>query len=361
MMLKYFLILSCLLSLHANDLASKRALLANYKVIYYKNPPAVDSLMQMISQGEVYGRIRSNTFYYDWQRDDNTHDTHPVSGLGASLVYKSAKLSDFDFKTALYYSSALFEERRNPVDLLKPAKDTLSRHNYINNNDKSMAVLGEAYLRYSGISDTEFIIGRQIFESFYTSSNDSKMVPNTFDGLVITTKKIKDTSIKIAYLYKQKLRDHENSHSVLMYGDANSSTSKLPQWSENDDSAMHKGLTYSALKSSGKPTDSPLIVGDVSNKSIKNLKIDAAFYVVPELISQLMGELHFVYNLKNGISITPGVRYIKQYDNGAGEVGGASYTGNSTGYKNSSSLDSQMIAARIVIPFPIKKMRQTVH
>ncbi len=345
---KYLLISLSLVSLHAKELNPKRALLTNGEFVYYTNPPEVDSLAEMISEGEIYGRIRSNTFYFNWKEEDSTHNTHLVSGLGASLVYKSARLYDFDFKTTLLYSYSYFEESKDPVNAFKPGKDTLSRHNFINNNDKSMAVLGEAYIRYRGLKDTDLSIGRQIVETFYTRSNDTKMVPNTFDGLVLNTKLLKDTDISLAYLDKQKLRDHEKSHSVLMYGDVNSSSSLKPQWSENDDSPMHRGLTYSALKVANKPTDSPLIVGDISNKSISNLQIDTAFYIVPELISQLMGELNYKFKLSNGLSIRPGIRYIKQYDNGAGAVGGASYTGDTTGYINPNSLDSQMIAARIV-------------
>jgi hypothetical protein len=132
-----------------------------------------------------------------------------------------------------------------------------------------------------------------------------------------------------------------------MYGDENSSSSLKPNWSENDDSAMHRGLTYSALKAASKPTDSPLIVAELHNKSIKNLKLDFSSYIVPELLSQAMLEANYRFNFDN-FSITPAIRYIRQFDNGAGEVGGASYTGDSTGYSDKDSLDSQMIAARIV-------------
>ena len=52
----------------------------------------------------------------------------------------------------------------------------------------------------------------------------------------------------------------------------------------------------------------------------------------------------------DGFSVSPGIRYIKQFDNGAGEVGGASYSKglSATGYKDIDSLEAQMIAARVV-------------
>lgn len=328
----------------------KRTLKTNYQEVYNERPGAIDNFADMFTEGMFYGRLRSNTFYANYKTDDAAHSDHVTSGLGGSLIYKSATLADFDVTGGLYYSRGFWWDRNDNIADLKKGKDVLSRFDYANTGNQSMGVLGQAYLRYSGIPGTEILLGRQIVETFYTKSNDTKMIPNTFDGLVIATKSIPDTAIKLAYLHKQKLRDHTQAHSVLMYGDSNSTSAVRPAWSENDDSAMHRGLTYTALKAAGKPTDAPLIVGDVHNISVDNLKLDASFYVVPELLAQAMGELNYTFKLGKKFSIAPGVRYIKQFDNGAGDVGGASYLGPTytAGYKDPNSLDSQMIAARIV-------------
>ena len=333
-------------STQANEELPKRTLKTNGQEVYNTTPSSADNFSKMFSDGMFYGRLRSNTFYLDFKDDDSNSD-HLASGLGGSLIFKSATYADFDFTTALYYSNAYFWDRNDNVGNLKKGKDVISRYDYVNNGNNAMGVLGQSYIRYTGISDSEVIVGSQIVETFYTKSNDTKMIPNTFDGLVFSTKAINDTKIKLAYLNKQKLRDHTQPHSVLMYGDSNSTSTLKPQWSQNDDSAMHKGLTFTALKAAGKPTDSPLVIADIKNKSVKNLNIDASFYSVPELVSQSMVELNYKIKL-DGFSVTPGVRYIKQFDNGAGEVGGASLSGGGTGYKDASSLDSQMIAARVV-------------
>ena len=340
-----------LLALSLNTFADqdlpKRALKSNYKELYNTQPKEAETFSEMFSEGEFYGRLRSNTFYFRWANEDEKHSVHLISALGASFIYKSATYADFDFTTALYASQAFFDDKGDPIAHLKPGKDVLSRYDYVNTGNKSMAVIGQAYLRYSGIEKSEIILGRQIVETFYTKSNDTKMIPNTFDGILVGSKVLDKTSIKLAYLAEQKLRDHTQAHSVLMYGDANASSKNQASWSANDDSAMHRGLTYSALKAAGKPTDSPLIVADITTKALANHKLDASFYIVPELLSQMMLEANYQFNF-DGFSLSPGFRYVKQFDNGAGKVGGASYTGDSTGYKNPKSLDSQMIAARLV-------------
>lgn len=323
----------------------KSSIKANGLPVYFDKPSSAESFSDMFSEGKVYGRLRNNNFYYRYKSEDATHSNHLISGVGASLVYQSAKYSDFDFALGLYVSHAFFNNSSDPIGHIKSGKDVVSRYDYFSDGDKYMAVLGQANVRYSGIKDTKIILGRQLVESFYVHSNDTKMIPNTFDGVVLQTKVLPKTNLQVAYLAKQKLRDHTQNHSVLMYDDTD--TANHSDWDANDDSAMHKGLTYSALKAAGKSTDAPLILVDFKNKSVENLKIDGAFYKVPQLLSQGMLELN--YKLKfDGFSISPGVRYINQFDNGAGAVGGASYSNNTTGYKDPNSLDAQMIAARVV-------------
>ena len=345
-----FIILSFLLCtpmLLANT--PKAAIKTNNQLVYEKQKSA-DTFSQMFSNGQFFGRIRSNTFLYTWEKETAKQKNSLISGLGGSAIYRSARFQAFSFGAGLYYSHAFFNDSKYPVTTLNKGKDLLSRFDYVNTGSKDMAMLGQAYIDYKGIKNTKITVGRQLVETFYAKSNDTKMMPNTFDGVVLENASLSATKIKLAYLAKQKLRDHTTAHSILMYGDANSSSSLAPEWSENDDSAMHKGLTYTALKAAGVSTDAPLITGDIHNTSIKNLKADFSFYYVPQLLSQTMGELNYKINF-TGFSITPGVRYIKQFDDKAGEIGGAAYNAKASslaGYKNPNSLDSQMIAARVV-------------
>ena len=344
-------------TLYAEKKLPKTALKSNGQLFYNLEQKKVENFTDMFKDGAFYGRLRNNNFFFAYNADDPSHDTHAVAAFGASMVYKSASFSGFDTTVGLYGSHSFFNDNSDPINRLKPAKDTLSRFNYVNTGSKSMAVVGQANIGYT-FSETKFIFGRQLIETFYTKSNDTKMNPNAFDGVSFYSEDLPDTAVTLAYFYQQKLRDHLEGHSVLMVGDANSSSAVRPEWSENDDSAMHKGLTYSALKAAGKPTDAPLIVMDVVNKSVDNLKINLASYVVPELISQAMGELNYKLDF-DGFSVTSGVRYLQQFDNGAGQVGGASLGGLSTttGYTNPNSLNSKMIAARLVTAFDQYKIR----
>lgn len=346
--LKYFTALTITAltanTLYANNENPRAAIKANGQLVYFEKQQSVDNLTDMFKEGNFYGRLRNNNFYF-WY-DDSASNTHFVSGIGASAVYKSANLNGLDFTLGLYGTRAVFNESAETINTFKPGKDTLSRYEYANTGSKALYTFGQLNLSYK-FSKTKLTFGRQLVETFYTKSNDTKMIPNTFDGVVVESKDLQDSTIKLAYLTKQKLRDHQDAHSVLMYGDANSSSATRPEWSANDDSAMHKGLTYTALRDAGKATDAPLIILDAQNNSFKNLQLNFASYEVPELLAQVMGEANYKIDM-NSFSINPGIRYIHQFDNGSGNIGGASLTGDTTGYKNANSLDAQMIAARLV-------------
>ncbi|WP_457747541.1 OprD family outer membrane porin [Sulfurimonas sp.] len=327
----------------------KEALKTNGQLLYNVKQKSVTTFSNMFSQGNFYGRLRSNTFSYTWDAPQNdVRENYLISGLGGSLLYKSAKYKSFDVGGALYYSYGFFDETQFPIATITKGKDVLSRYDYLRTGNQAMGVLGQAYLRYSGLKNHTFTLGRQLVETFYTKSNDTKMIPNTFDGLVFTNTAIDNTKIKLAYLTKQKLRDHTQTHSVLMYDDRD--LAAYSNYNGNDDSAMHKGLTYTALKAAGVATDAPLITGDLHNKSIKNLQADFSFYYVPELVSEVMTELNYTIPFNN-FTLTSGMRYIKQFDDKAGKIGGAAYNAKATsllGYKKPNSLDAQMVAARLI-------------
>jgi hypothetical protein len=351
--------LSCLLlstTLTAENTIQKRSIKANNVHVYHQLPPSVEDFSQMFSEGMFYGRIRSNTFNYVWEKEiENEQYNHTASGLGGSAIFKSGTFKDFDFTTALYGAYAFYDIKNDDVSRFRTGVDVMSRYNYVNDKEKHMLVLGEAFLNYSGFSKSNLRIGRQMVEGFSAKSNDTKMIPNTFDGIVLNSDAIDNTYFQLAYLTQQKLRSHTFSHAILAVGDATSSNQIRPEWSENDDSAMHRGLTFSALKAKGLPTDSPLITAEVSNDSISNTNLKTAMYSVPDLLSQIVAEANYNIDMSGEFTLSPGVRYLKQLDNGAGKAGGAALygglaglSGAQGGYKDASSLDSQMIAARLV-------------
>jgi len=314
----------------------------NMMLEYKELPKPVETIREAFTEGMVYGRLRANFFEWDWRHEIGSNKDNKANGIGGSLIYKTAPLKGFSSTVGLYTSQSadFWRDDKADVGSTKAGKDTFSRNNIKNgggfDGHYGLTVLGQAYLQYD-ISATSIMAGRQIFETVYTKSNDTKMIPNTFDGFSVTSKDVSDTTIQAAYFTAQKLRDHETAHDVIAFS----------SWDENDDSAINKSLTPTVVG-----TDNELIVLEANNKSIKNLKLKAAYALVPDVLSNFVLEGNYKIPVGEKWSITPGVRYMQQMDElgvtGAnGGQGVANRAKNSTGYTNADSLDSSLLCARV--------------
>jgi len=332
--------------------AQKRTLKNNNVEVYNVLPEKAESLYEIFTKGMYYGRLRMNYFYWKYE-EGFLHDPTGFA-LGGSLIYKTAPLYGIS-ATAGFYTAQNFGLLDKEDALFgRTGKDTFSRYDRLAEGDWGMTVLAQGYLQYH-FSKTDFKIGRQIFESFLTKSNDTKMIPNTFEGYSIESKEIPDTTVKLAFFTGQKLRDHTEFHDVITYNDGKGNT--YSKWNNQDDSACHRGLSHDNLKAAGKDVHNDLVIAGVTNKSLKNLEIDMWYTGVPDLFYSLMAESNYQIPLPGGWSLTPGIRYMQQFDDGAGDVGGAALTGtivnglpliDNGGYKDPYSVDAKLYAARLV-------------
>ena len=324
--------------------------------LYDEVPGEVDNLADMFSEGVFYGRLRFNSFGWKWKneiekRGIKLREDHAIAAMGGSLIYKSAYLNGFGVGAGLYTTQSRGNLNDNEVYLYKPGKGVLSRYDMLTEGKQSITSLAQAYLEYK-YKDVSVKAGRQSFESYLTKSNDTKMIPNTFEGFTLSSTLIPDTSLKMAYLTRQKLRDHSSFHHVLAVGDDANDSYTI--FSENDDTGMHFGLKKSELQTKG--IKDRLIVVDVKNDSIENLILRMNYTAVPELLSSAM--IQADYRMHVGAwSVIPAFRYMQQFDDGAGAIGGANLKTLTQGYSDPESLDAALYGARVDVVQDTLKFR----
>lgn len=318
----------------------KLTLLPSGKIVYNLTPPSVDNISDMFSQSIWYGRLRLNSFFYD--NPDNSKDYY-TAGVGGSFIYKSGYFHNIGFSASIYNSSNPIHKDDDDASIYRGGKGVLSRYNVLNSSDYTLDSIAQLFFEYK-THNTSIKLGRFLFESALTKSNDTKMIPNSFEGISLKSRYFDNTEIKLAYLTQMKLRDHSRFHHILAYGD--DANDKYSKYNQNDDSAMHRGLTQSKLNARG--IDDRLLVLDVRDKSIDDLYINLNITAVPQLVSSAMIELGYNY-LSNGYQISPAFKYMHQFDNGAGEIGGANLKNITTGYTNPKSVEGDMLASRVDI------------
>ena len=349
---------ACLFATSAHALKSEdRNIKGNYQVEYTKAPGDVNSFAEMFTEGEAYGRIRSNMFWNVWDNEkfgaSPTRD-NSMWGLGGSLVYKTGFFHGFGATAGFYGTVPMHDENTDPAvantNFGKMGKDTY--HTRADGTEGAMGNFAEAYLEYkNGKSNVK--VGRQGIDSMMLATNDTKMIPNTFTAAVVENKDIPNTSIRAGYIMSQKLRDHQSFHSILAYD----STSKV---NENDDSGAHKGLSVANINKISEDVNPEMILVTASNKSVPNLKLDGEYVGVNGFFSTAIAEANYQIKLGDSWTLTPGIRYLKQMDDGAGAIGGASLSGKAAAtanggttvgrasYTNSSSVDGSIFMTRLV-------------
>ena len=317
---------------------TKQRINCNMTISYKKRPKRVDRFTKILSEGIFYGRLRSNTFIYDALSNNKPHY---ASGLGGSLIFKSGRYRGFSFTTGLYGSQSLNHVKTEDIGDYRSGKDTFSRYAVATKDRDGMMALAQNYLSFKK-DQVELKVGRFLLETAMLKSHDTKMIPNAFEGASLEVDSFPNTKIEMAYITKQKLRDHESFHRVLAYND---DPTPYAQWSGNDDGAMHRGLTSSKLDEKG--IDDHIIVVEAKNRSIDNTTFQASYTAVPKLLSSLMLEGSYKFKLESGLKIKPAIRYLHQFDNGAGAIGGANLKTDTIGYANPNSLENNLFASRV--------------
>lgn len=346
---------TCLLTTSAYALKSEdRVVKANMQVEYTKAPGAVNSIDEMFTKGEVYGRLRSNMFWWDWENDTlSSTDDNNMWGLGGSLVYKTGFFNGFGATAGFYGTVPMHSDNKDlsksaTTNFGKAGKDTY--HTRADGTEGAMGVFAEAYLEYKN-GKTNVKVGRQGIDSMMIATNDTKMVPNTFEAAIIENKDIPDTSIRAGYIMAQKLRDHQSFHSIIAYSGSDKTA-------YNDDSGVHKGLSVTNIRNRGNgDIDPEMKLLTISNKSIPNLKLDAEYVGVKGFINTVIAEANYQIKLNDAWTVTPGIRYLNQMDDGAGYIGGAALSNSlqnaavgssSGGYKDARNADASILMGRLV-------------
>jgi len=334
----------------------KRTLKGNMVVEYHTLPGTANSIHEMFTEGVFYGRLRSNTFYWQWAADGANNDANKNMGLGGSLIYKSAAYKNFSFTLGYYgtMSPTFWRPDEADIGLAKSGKDTFSRFKVATGGGFGMHVLGQGFVEYNN-GTVDIKAGRQLYESVFTKSNDTKMIPNTFDGVSAAIKVAEKTKLRLAWFGSQKLRDHEDGHDVITFKDENGES-----WNNNDDAGKHRGLSYDNFVAAGVSPDNNMYLADIRTQYIKNLDTTFSYLQIPGVLQDFVIEAHYKIPLtESGWAVRPGIRHFIQLDDGGGVIAGNSNAlgGDLTGYSAgvNGSLDSSLFNGRLDVLMPDKK------
>ncbi|MFZ5951639.1 MAG: hypothetical protein ACOYXC_13095 [Candidatus Rifleibacteriota bacterium] len=280
---------------------------------------------------KISGRLRTNSFFcertgakedygtnFNRYAPDKTELYNPRGFVSIlSLDLQSPVVNNFSLFASHYLGTDFGTLEPFDYRMGKSGKDTFVP-NTSTGEPGNFNVTAQLFLKYQ-FENFEAKVGRFIFDTILTHSNDTKAVPNTFTGLAIKQNFENKGVLTFAFLTLQKLRNRNSFHDLLTFGTAED---------DNDDSGMHKGLTRARLDASGKPEQRLLVLG--WEKIEKRRHSRNFLYVVPQMFSTAVIEGKWQLNRARGKEspkITGWARLIEQKDQGAGAVGGGKLDG----------------------------------
>jgi hypothetical protein len=308
-------------SLHALR-TDERLLRPNGQVEYLRDPVAAESVGQMFSHGVLHARSRTHFFGWDWENERTAGTSqsrdHATLGAGGSLIFRTARYEGWNATLGLYASVPVLAANTSAAapltNFARAGKDTFRAQP--DGSERPLYVLAEACAEYRRGAFTARA-GRQIIDTTLLASNDSKMIPNTFEAVRTEWRPRPATRLGVAWVTRQKLRDHSAFHSPIAY---------LRLYG-NDDSGAHRGLTPQNLQAAGRDSDTPIWLLTADDRSIKNLRLTAEAVALEGLFATMVADASYEWKTSGQWTVGAGVRGLYQRDNGVGAIGGAALAG----------------------------------
>lgn len=154
---------------------------------------SASELADAFKNGKVSGDIQA--FYFD--RDTGSKSANILS-TGLDLSFETAKYHGFGFKGTMQSTASPFATEN--------AKDVYNRDMY-----GSGATLSEAYLSY-GLKKTNVKLGRMFLDIPLVNGSRSRITQEAFEGVVVTSNDLPDTTITAAYIQKFQSRTDGNGN-----------------------------------------------------------------------------------------------------------------------------------------------------
>ncbi|MES9971275.1 MAG: OprD family outer membrane porin [Candidatus Thiodiazotropha sp.] len=136
-----------------------------------------------VHSGEgVFGNLRAGIIH----AEDDAGDETDGSAIGGKLGYISPTWRGLSAGATFYTTGELFDDENG---------------DFFSSENGSYSILGEAYVQ-GELGNTLLRIGRFELDTPHADTDDIRMVPNTFQGLLLSNNDIADTTLYLTHLDK---------------------------------------------------------------------------------------------------------------------------------------------------------------
>ena len=255
---------------------------------------SADSIEDALTQGKMSADLKA--FYFNGDRDNRTD--REALAVGGIVKYESASYYGFSVGSAFYVSKDVLNkgyqtaqkgsiENGGSVNLVtRNVAGNTEMVNYVDGS--AIYSLAEAYIQYS-LGKTSIKYGRQRLNTPLMNDYYNRFLPNTFEATLITNRDLPQTELLGIYATRWKYK------------------------ASDEFIDMTEGL--------GDPEiDSDVMVIGAINKSIPKTKLQAYYYMVPDLMNTFYGQVDNKANFGE-LTIASALQYLNQRGDGKEYLG----------------------------------------
>lgn len=233
----------------------------------------VSSIDEAFAQGVTEGNIRLLYINQDNHADD-VPTTYGTS-IGGQLKYETAKWNHVSLAASAFVSQKINglsgDHAKNELNL-----------DVFGENGNSFAYIGEAYMDYS-YKQFDVRIGRQKLDTPMNDRDDIRMLPNTFEAIMLGYGGIKDFVFVGGYI--QRWAGYDSGADISMFKD-------MPGGVDTDNNAR-KGV----------------VLAGVMNESLENIELQAWYYDFDKVAGVTYLDALYAAEYKNGLNVETGVQF----------------------------------------------------
>lgn len=268
---------------------------------------AAHDLESAFKESKIMGQFRA--FYID--RDYNaafSKNDRSAFAIGGKFGFETAAVNGLKFGIMAYTTNAINPNRMGGTN---PHMDP----SLFGKDRKSVTYIGQLYLNYS-YKNTTVKIGRQEISTPMAGMDDARMLPNLFEGVVITNKDLPKTTLIGAHFWNMAYGTFANAYSACSYlglqsgyGCGGYTTLNVGLAKYDTGNFMNMGKQAIGKANAGVTVLAAIYEG------IPNLKLQAWDYYAWDMLNiiYLQGD----YNLKVGdIKTTISAQYINEINVG---------------------------------------------
>ncbi|MBU2812560.1 OprD family porin [Acidithiobacillus thiooxidans] len=164
-----------------------------------------DTLASFINKGEISGVVRS--YYFSKLYGASKKENADAYSLGGILNAKTASLDGFSAGVSFYTANSLGTHG----DDSKKVDTTLM------GLAPSINALGQAYLQYAMPKLLLIRVGNQVINTPWIGARDSRMLPQTFQGVFIKAQPIQGLTLEGMRIFRWKSRTSDDYHRDNLY------------------------------------------------------------------------------------------------------------------------------------------------